>query len=117
MTRSLANCSCDGGTIDKPFGGLFLDVDGVFIAPPNGLSDVLLPSGSVGFAVFCNRDSMICLCWSRTDMLLCNCCCMVGSCVWKPGERHARPTSTIARPPLSLAVSGAEGRDDIAAWL
>lgn len=62
MTLSLANCSWDGGTMDKPLGGLFFDVEGVFSPPPNGLSEVLLPSGSVGFAVFCNRDSMICLC-------------------------------------------------------
>ena len=62
MTRSLANCSCEGGTIDSPFGGLFFEVDGVFIAPPNGLSVVFRPSGSVGFAVFCSRDSMICRC-------------------------------------------------------
>ena len=48
--------------MDKPLGGLFFDVEGVFKPPPNGLSEVPLPSGSVGFAVFCNRDSMICLC-------------------------------------------------------
>ena len=79
MTRSLANCSWEGGTMDNPFGGLFFEVDGVFMAAPKGLSEVLLPSGSVGLAVFCSRDSMMCLCWSRTDMLLCSCCCMVGS--------------------------------------
>ena len=117
MTLSLANCSWEGGTIDKPFGGLFLEVEGVFMPAPNGLSEVLrLPSGSVGLAVFCNLDSMICLCWSRTEMLLCNCCCIVGSCVWKPGERHARPTSCITSPELSLAVKGAEGLADCAAW-
>ena len=62
MTLSLANCSWDGGIMDKPFGGLFFDVEGVFKPPPNGLSDVFLPSGSVGFAVFCKRDSMMCRC-------------------------------------------------------
>jgi hypothetical protein len=31
---------------------------------------------------------------------------MVGSCVLKPGERHARPTSCRARPPLPLDVGG-----------
>ena len=50
-------------------------------------------------------------------MLLCNCCCIVGSWVWKPGDRQASPTSTMARPPLSLAVKGADGFDDMAAWL
>ena len=48
--------------MDKPLGGLFFDVEGVFKPPPNGLSKVPLPSGSVGFAVFCNLDSMMCLC-------------------------------------------------------
>lgn len=62
MTLSLANCSWDGGTIDKPFGGRFFDVEGVFKPPPKELSELLLPSGSVGLAVFCNRDSMMCLC-------------------------------------------------------
>lgn len=48
--------------MDKPLGGLFFDVEGVFNPPPNGLSTVLLPSESVGLAFFCNRDSMMCLC-------------------------------------------------------
>ncbi len=42
---------------------------------------------------------------------------MVGSRVWKPGDRKASLTSTIARPPVSLAVKGADGLEDIAAWL
>lgn len=32
---------------------------------------------------------------------------MVGSCVWKPGDRHATPRSWIASPVESLAVRGA----------
>ena len=42
---------------------------------------------------------------------------MVGSWVWKPGDRQANPTSTMASPPLSLAVKGADGLDDVAFWL
>ena len=115
MTLSFWNCSADGGMIDRPAGGLFLDVEGVFRPPPKAMcSELLVPSGSMGFAVFCSLDSMICLCWSRTEMLLCSCSRIVGSWVWKPGDRHAKPTSCIARPPLSLAVKGAEGRDDTA---
>lgn len=54
-------------------------------------------------------------CWSRTLIDRCNCCCIVGSWVLKPGERHARPTSCMTRalpalpPALSLLVNGAEG--------
>lgn len=58
---------------------------------------------------FC-RASMICLCWSRTSRLLCSCSRIAGSCVWKPGDRQARPTSWIARPADSREVSGADGR-------
>ena len=50
-------------------------------------------------------------------MLRWSCSRIVGSWVWKPGERHANPTSCIASPPLSLAVSGADGRDDIEPWV
>ena len=43
---------------------------------------------------------------------------MLGSCVWKPGDRHAKPTSCIPRLALalSLAVNGADGLEDIPAW-
>ena len=34
---------------------------------------------------------------------------MAGSCVWKPGERHAKPTSCIAKPAESRDVKGADG--------
>lgn len=57
---------------------------------------------------------MICLCCSRTVMLLCNCSCMLGSCVWKPGERQASPTSCMPRFPLSR-VNGADGREELPA--
>ena len=40
-------------------------------------------------------------------MLRWSCSRIVGSCVTKPGDRHARPTSWIARPPVSRDVSGA----------
>lgn len=30
--------------------------------------------------------------------------------MWNPGDRHARPTSCMAKPALSLPVRGAEGR-------
>ncbi len=52
----------------------------------------------------CRRASIMCRCCSRTLMLRCSCSFMAGSCVTKPGERHARPTSWMPRP--SLAVRG-----------
>jgi hypothetical protein len=111
MTRSFANCSAEGGTIDKPGGGRFLDED------PDGLPKALLisadfcPSGPSPLAVFNSLDSMIDLCCSRTDKLRCMCSRMVGSWVWKPGERTAIPASCIPIP--SLAVSGvADGLDE-----
>jgi hypothetical protein len=49
-------------------------------------------------------------CWSRTEILRSNCSRIAGSCVWKPGDKHAKPTSWITSP--SLAVNGvAEGRE------
>lgn len=78
----------------NPGGAFLLDVPGVFAGNPlNSLSLALSIGASPGFAVCCNRDSMICLCCSRTDKLRCNCSRIVGSCVTKPGERHANPTS------------------------
>ena len=98
--------------MERPGGGLFFDVIGVFKPEPKGLSsDVLSPALSVGLADFCRRDSMMCRCCSRTEMLRCSCSRMLGSWVWKPGERHAMPTSCIPRLPLSLAVKGADGRE------
>ena len=35
-------------------------------------------------------------------MLRCSCSLILGSCVWKPGEIHARPTSCITRPLLPV---------------
>lgn len=69
MTRSLANCEADGGTIDKPGGGRFLDEDGVLREPNRFDSEGLMPSGPSPLAVFCRRDSIIDLCWSLTEML------------------------------------------------
>jgi hypothetical protein len=115
MTLSVANCSCEGGTIERPGGGLFLDdVPGVFSPPSELPSPVLAPPSTLspGFAVFWSRDSMMDLWWSRTDMLRCSCSLMVGSCVENPGERQAKPTSCMANGP-SLAVNWPpEGRDD-----
>lgn len=91
-------------------GGAFLrDVAGVFIPPSEpgpGISFALSIGASPGFAVCCNLNSMMCLCCSRTEMLRCSCSRIVGSCVTKPGERHAKPTSWIPSAPLSLEVSG-----------
>jgi hypothetical protein len=111
MTRSFANCSAEGGTIDSPGGGRFLDIDPVGL--PNGLdiSDGFCPSGPSPLAVLSNLDSIMDLCCSRTDRLRCMCSRMVGSWVWKPGERTAMPASCSAMP--SLAVSGvADGLDE-----
>lgn len=111
MTRSLANCSAEGGTIDNPGGGRFLDEDPDGL--PKGLliSDSFCPSGASPLAVFNSLDSIIDRCCSRTDRLRWMCSRMVGSWVWKPGERTAIPASCIPIP--SLAVSGvADGLDE-----
>lgn len=77
MTRSLANWEADGGTMDKP-GGLRLDD----LAGPNKVeSDGLVPLGTSSLGFLCNLDSMIDLCWSRTERLLCNCSLKTGSYV------------------------------------
>ena len=39
-------------------------------------------------------------------MLRCSCSFITGSWVTKPGDRHARPTSWIPRPPSPRAVNG-----------
>lgn len=116
MTRSWANWVAEGALIDRPGGGPFLfDVVGVRTCMPKGApSCVLAPSlcswELPGFPPFC-LASMICLCCSRTSRLRCNWDRILGSFVWKPGDRHARPTSCMASPADSLAdVNGAEGR-------
>jgi hypothetical protein len=69
------------------------------------------PSGPSPLADFNSLDSMIDRCCSRTDRLRCICSRMVGSWVWKPGERTAIPASCMPIP--SLAVSGvADGLDE-----
>lgn len=116
MTLSCWNCSAEGALIDNPGGGPFLrEVVGVRVCTPKSVVSCVLAPLSVfsielfGLTPFC-LASMICLCWSRTSRLLCSCSRMAGSCVWKPGDRHARPTSWIARPAESRAVRGADGR-------
>lgn len=96
--------------MDSPGGGPFLrDVVGVFMLLAKVfMSPVREPSSSWGpFPCFC-RASMICLCLSRTSILRCSCSRMVGSWVWKPGDRQASPTSCIEA--LSFPVKGADGR-------
>lgn len=116
MTLSFAKCAADGALIDRPGGGPFRrDVCGVRVCTPNSVVSctLALPSASScelpGLVPFC-RASMIIRCWSRTFRLRCSCSRNAGSCVWKPGDKHARPTSWIARPAESRAVSGADGR-------
>lgn len=101
MTRSAANCSCDGATIDSPGGALFRrDSPGVFAAKPGW--SLLGPSPLADCC--CSLASIMWRCWSLTLMLRWSCSFMTGSCVTKPGDRQARPTSWMARP--SRAVSG-----------
>ena len=116
MTLSCWNCSAEGALIDRPGGGPFRrEVVGVRVCTPKRVVSCVLAPPSVfstellGLTPFC-LASMICLCWSRTSRLLCSCSRMAGSCVWKPGDRQARPTSWIARPAESRAVRGADGR-------
>ena len=116
MTLSCWNCSAAGALMERPGGGPFLrDVVGVRVCTPKRVVSCVLAPPSVfsiellGLTPFC-LASMICLCWSRTSRLLCSCSRMAGSCVWKPGDRQARPTSWIARPAESRAVRGADGR-------
>ena len=65
--------------------GIVVGVSFSFVAVSTGASP--------GLAVCCNRISIRCLCCSRTERLRCNCSRMFGSCVTKPGERQASPTS------------------------
>lgn len=66
--------------MDRPGGGLFFVPE---FDRPNGLdeSGALELSGPSPFADFSSRDSMIDLCWSRTEILRCNCSLIVGSWV------------------------------------
>lgn len=102
ITRSFANCSCDGATMLRPGGGPRLRAKpGVFAVnwPPS------LSAGPSPLAdCCCNLCSIICLWCSLTLMLRCSCSFMTGSWVTKPGDRQARPTSWMPRP--SLAVRG-----------
>lgn len=110
-TLSLANCWCDGGAMESPGGGPFLrDVVGVLIDRPKGFISPWRPaSSSTPAPLPCFwRASIICLCLSLTSILLCSCSRMVGSWVWKPGDRQARPTSWMLA--LSLELIGPEGR-------
>lgn len=94
MTRSLANWECEGGAMVRPGGGPFLL--GVFSGRPKGLMSCWRASSSRGPPLGPPfwRASMICLCLSRTSMLLCSCSRIEGSFVWKPGDRQAMPMST-----------------------
>lgn len=92
--------------MDRPAGAAFI-FDAVFGSSRLD-SEGFVPSGPSPLADFCRRDSMMERCWSRTATLRCSCSRMAGSWVWKPGDRHARPTSWTARLP-SRAVCGARG--------
>jgi hypothetical protein len=97
ITRSLANDWCEGGAMDRAGGGpLRRDVWGVLIVRPK--APISVPgrgsSASAGPPLPCFwRASIICLWRSLTSKLRWSCSRMVGSWVWKPGERQARPTS------------------------
>lgn len=58
MTRSFANCSAEGGTIDNPGGGRFFELGGGPL-PKTLDSDGLVPSGPSPLAVFKRRASMM----------------------------------------------------------
>ena len=104
MTRSLANWEADGGTIERPGGGRrFEPVFGMPIKPESNGA----PSGPSSLADFCSRASIIDRCCSRTDILRWSCSLITGSCVWKPGDKQARPTDCILTP--SRAVMGPPG--------
>lgn len=67
-------------------------------------------SSSTGppFPPFFWRASMICLCLSLTSRLRWSCERMVGSWVWKPGDKQARPMSIALPSPEGLAVRAPE---------
>lgn len=112
MTRSLAKRSAGGGTIDSPGGGRFLEEFVVVGLPDVGpAASLFFPeSGPSPRADLSSLAWIIDLCWSRTEMLRSSCSRIAGSCVWKPGDRQAKPTSCRIKP--SLAVKGvAEGRE------
>lgn len=107
-TRSWANCWAVGGAMDRPGGGPFRrEVCGVFIGRPKALVSPCRGTSSSGPGPLPPRfwrSSMICRCLSLTSRLRWSCSRMVGSCVWKPGDRHARPTS------IKLALLWPDGR-------
>lgn len=74
---------------------------------PNADSDGLIPSGPSSLADLFSRDSIIDLCWSRTDKLRWSCSLIMGSWVWNPGDKHAIPTVCMVSP--SRAVMGPPG--------
>lgn len=108
MTLSFAKRSAAGGTMDKPAGGgRFLEVEGAR-AKGFGFSIPRADSGGPSpLADLRSLDSMIDRCWSLTEILLCSCSLIVGSCVWKPGDKHANPTSCIEALPDGLELRGA----------
>jgi hypothetical protein len=85
--------------MERPGGGPFLrDVCGVLMGRPKApvvspCRGVLSSSGAGPFPPCFWRASIICLCRSLTSRLRWSCSRMVGSCVWKPGERQAMPMS------------------------
>ena len=82
--------------MESPGGGPFRrDVCGVFMGRPKAVTSVCrTSSASCGPPLPCFwRASMICLCLSLTSRLRWSCSRIVGSWVWKPGERQARPMS------------------------
>lgn len=94
--------------MERP-GGLRLPVLGMPIALD---SEGCTPSG-VSLADLCMRCSMMERCWSRTERLRCSCSRMIGSWVWKPGDKQARPTSwrdAVMGPPGGRTDRLLEGR-------
>jgi len=81
MTRSLANRSAAGGTIDKPGGGRFLELLPVVFGPLVDSSAGLPESEGSPRADLSSLAWIIDRCWSRTEMLRSNCSRMAGSWV------------------------------------
>lgn len=92
----------------SPGGGLFLrELVGVSMLRWNGFASGRAESSSCGPLPPCFwRCSMIWRCLSLTSMLLWSCSRMVGSWVWKPGDRQASPTSCMMVA-LSFELMGA----------
>jgi hypothetical protein len=83
--------------MERPGGGPFRrEVCGVLMGRPNAPVSPCRGASSSGPGPLppCFwRASMICLWRSRTSRLRCSCSRIVGSWVWKPGDRQARPMS------------------------